>query len=453
MPARRALDLQWDATQPARRALNLRWDATMPARQALELQWDATQPVRRALELQWDAPQPARRALDLQWDAHRPARRSLRLQWGAAPRIRRAVHLMWTAAGQQAASDATAITIAGRPVHPIAIRITEDADQVAITAVLEFAAPLPSDQAEAGAAVVIDIWGIRYALLVESYSRSREFSMRSWTLTAASPAYRLQSRYADAVTAGPAGLTGQASGIARTLAAGIPLDWRLVDWQVQPLRLTPGGESPLDVLRNLVSAVGGVLTSERSGMLVALPWPPHRPDQWPGRVAAEIDSVSAMIRVSDSPDERGLYNAVTVSDDAAAGDLRIEEDASKRIGSRAEVLVYQVPWQDDFDVRHCGDRFVVLRDLGVEERVEEEMLEVVDGQAKTRYPIYAVLAVRWNKIDLGAITPAEDGTITTAVPEESLLYLTYKTRARRLLADMGVENPEPLMIVAEDGNG
>lgn len=443
---RQCLHLLRDERPIARQCLHLQWDACPATRQCLNLLRDGLPAARQCLRLRRDICPATRQCLHLIRDALPVVRQCLHLKRDKYPLTRRCLHLLRNAEHAVVPAE-TSVAIDGVPVYPIAIRVTESADQAAITATLEFAEALPPGLGPP-ASVVIEIFGIRYELLGKSYSRSREFGSRSWTLTASSPAYRLQSRYAADIEGE---LVGMASAIARELANGIPMDWRMVDWQVLPGRLAPTKQAPLDVLRDLVSAAGGRLTSARDGSLTARPWPPQSPAEWAGFVRAETDSLSAMISISDDADERDLRNAVTVSDESATGDLRIEDIPDTRIGGRAEVRVYQVPWQDDFDVRHTAANWALLQDLGVEERtVEDEMLEIVDGQGRAQYPIYELVAVRWNKIDLGAITHDEDGTITTEIPAESLLYLTYKTKARRLLVDMREANPEPIMIVAED---
>lgn len=341
------------------------------------------------------------------------------------------------------------VYIQGQPVQPIAVSLTDDSEQMAITATLEFAAPLP-DRLWPPAAISLDLLGQRYELLGESYSRTRRFGERGWTLVASSPAARLQSRYTEPVSGG---LDGAASTLARQLAGAVPLLWTMVDWQVQPGRWTAAGQAPLELLRTLVSAAGGTLSSDPDGTLRAQVWPPYPPADWSAHIAATVDSLHHMIAVSDSEDSRELYNAVTVSADAESGgaSLRIEEDADQRVGTVTEVLVYQVPWRDAFDLRHCGKDLVVLADLGIEEReIVDELIEIQQGTGRTQYPIHGIVAARWNQIDLGSITPAEDGTIETAVVGESLLYLSYKTRARRYSIDAGETTPEPILVVAED---
>lgn len=341
------------------------------------------------------------------------------------------------------------VYIEGQPVQPIAVSLTDDCDQVAITATLEFAAPLP-DNLWPPAAISLDLLGQRYELLGESYSRTRRFGERGWTLVASSPAARLQSRYAEPVSGN---LDGPASTLARQLAGPVPLVWTMVDWQVQPGRLSAAGQAPLELLRTLVSAAGGTLSSDPDGRLRAQVWPPYPPADWPTHRAATVDSLHHMIAVSDSEDSRDLYNAVTVSADAEStgASLRIEEDADQRVGTVTEVVVYQVPWRDEFDLRHCGKSLVVLADLGIEEReIIDELIEIQQGSGRTQYPIHGIVAARWNQIDLGSITPAEDGTLETAITGESLLYLSYKTRARRYRVDAGEIDPEPLLVVVED---
>lgn len=430
-----------------RQCLHLRYDRAAEIRQCAHLWYDRAAEARQCLHLRYSGATQARQCAHLRYDRAAETRQCLHLLYDRALQARQCLHLRY--AGPSAAEVDTAVSIAGAPVSPVGIGIVEDLDQVAITATLEFARPLPAAQSEPGAPVSIDIWDTSYFLRVESYSRTRRFGEHAWTLTASSPAARLQSLYADPVEGE---LSGQASHIAARLAGDVPLRWDMVDWTVQPLRLVAAGEAPLDLLRNLASAAGGAVTSLPDGTLRAAADPPLPPADWPTHVAASVDSLGSMISVSDNDDPREPYNSVTVSDEGASGqELRIEEDSDARRGRVTEARVYQVPWQDSFDVRHCGKRIVVLEDLGIEERViTDEQIEIVDGSGKTQYPIYALLSGRWNAVNLGGITPAEDGTITTATPGESILYLTYRTKARRYRVDLGEDDAPPLMLVVED---
>ena len=432
----------------ARQCAHLLYDRAARIRQAAHLWYSGATEARQCLHLRYSGTTQARQCLHLRYSGTTPARQCLHLLYDRAPQARQCLHLRYS--GESSGAADTTVIIAGASVSPVSVTITEDLDQAVITATLDFARPLSAAQSEPGATVNIDIWAMSYFLQVESYSRSRSFGTHAWTLTASSPAARLQSRYAEPVEGE---LSGRASHIAARLAGNIPLQWGMVDWDVQPMRLVASGEAPLDLLRTLATAAGGAVTSLPDGSLRVSADPPLSPADWPAHVAASVDSLHAMISVNDNDDPREPYNAVTVSDEGESSEgLRIEEDTDARRGSASEVRVYQVPWQDNFDVRHCGrPEIVVLEDLGIEERtITDEQVEIVDGSGKTQYPIHGIVSGRWNAVNLGGITPAEDGTITTATPGESILYLTYKTKARRYRVDLGEENAPPLMLVVED---
>ena len=467
--ARRVSLHMWFAYQPSpRTALHLGFDQRQSARTALHLLCDDQSQARSALHLLSEAEQflTVRRALHASYTGLKRTGRGAHLQfYGADPiAARTALHLLYTAPALRGSRSVlhllhgstasvfdfmqATVVINGVRVQPLSVRVVEDINQIADTAVMEFAKPLPSALSAFGIPVHITIMGISYDLIVGDHSRGRSFADRRYTLTASSPAISLQGRHAKPVHGA---LTGLASSLAASLCGQVTMQWRMVDWLVLPLRWQATGQAPLDLLRDLVSAAGGLLTSGRDGSLAALAWPPHPPEDWQDYADASVDTMSSIYTLDDNEDERDLYNLFIVADEMLSGDqFRIEEDRDKKQGAYTEALVYQTPWDDTFDLSHRGDiDSVVLQTLGDEERVvEEEMVEIQNGEGRTQFPIYALIRLRWNKVDLGSIKHSEDGRIETGVDGESLLFLTYKTRARRYKVYMGPGKPDPLMLVA-----
>lgn len=465
---RAALRLWFAPTTLPRNGAHLLFEQQPEARGAVHLVCAGQVQARTTLHMSYGVQQmqAARAALHLLQVGTRRAARLLRLGYSgtdvvetrtalharyASPRhveLRAGAHLLHAAAVVAAVIPETVVTVSGVRVRPIAVRIVEDVNQVADTATVEFAQPPPPGAITEGAPVIIHILGITYIFLVEHYARNREFGAHTCTLTASHQAHRLQARYSHPVRGA---LTGLASALATSLCGTIPLSWRMVDWLVQPLRWQATGEAPLDLLRNLVSAAGGVLTSARDGTLIAMSWPPVSPPGWQGKAKANVDSMSSIYTLADDEDQRDRFNQFTVTDEIPATDqFRIDEDTDKKRGAHTEVLVYQTPWDNAFDVSHRGDTgLVVLQALGVEERViDEELIEIRGGEGRTQFPIYELIRMRWNKTDLGSIKHSEDGRIETGIDGESLLFLTYRTRARRYKVYMGPGEPEPLMLVA-----
>jgi hypothetical protein len=125
--------------------------------------------------------------------------------------------------------------------------------------------------------------------------------------------------------------------------------------------------------------------------------------------------------------------------------LRIEDETVS--DGVHHLRVYQTPWADDFDLRHTGGDWVYLEDLGIEERQETETVEFVSGQGRARYPVYGVVSVAWKQVNLGTVTRSEDGLLTASVDGESLLEITYTTRAHKWAASNSVL--EEVQFVAE----
>lgn len=442
------------STRPARQTAHLLFSSAHEARQVAHCWFSAAREARQTAHLRWAAAVETRQTAHLAFSCLSTTRQTAHLRFfGGAQGVRQTAHLLFTAAESVPARQTahllfravpestgtlpqTRCTINGVAVQPLAVSVSSDSKQVVDTANLDFAEPLPAAILREGLPVVLTLWGTEWHLVVESWTSSRAFASRSWTVQAASPALLLQGRFASPVD-GP--LSGRAAELARQLAGDLPLRWQIVDWMIPPGVWQAENAAPLELLRNLVSAAGGILTSNPDGSLSALPWPPAAPADWPALSTAQVDSLSALVSISDSADPRDLFDSVTVADgEQAEGQFRIEEDREKRHGDTTEVLVYQIPW-GDADISHRGDpALIVLADLGVEERiVQDEQIVINGGAGSTQYPIYSVTANRWNAVNLGRITFAEDGTVETALDGESILYLSYRTRARRYRVSLG----------------
>lgn len=345
--------------------------------------------------------------------------------------------------------DGIRVVTGGVEIDPVRISVTWSREQAIIEAELE----LP-DEAHFPLArhrpVTLELWGYAFSLVVDGRSRSERFGSHAWTIRLVSSAVALDSPWAKPVEGE---LTGQASAIAARLAGDIPLTWRCVDWRIGPGRWIAAGTSPRELLQTLATATGAALTSDPDGGLRIAPLYPVSPPDWPGSEPAAVLTASGEVIGLDLSDERREgVNAITVTDAGASqGDLRIEEDEATRTATTVELLVYQIPWTDEVDLSHRGDpRYAALTPLGVEERVVEDEEIIIDaGEGRARHPIYAVIAARYNWVNLGAPTYSEDGSVKTAIRGESIMLLSYRTRARRFLAREARQTD--LLVVARDG--
>ena len=86
-----------------------------------------------------------------------------------------------------------------------------------------------------------------------------------------------------------------------------------------------------------------------------------------------------------------------------------------------------------------------------EETIETEQVEIIDGQGRTKYPIYGIDTVEYKQTNLGGITHSENGNIVTATEGESLVELTYTTKYKLW---HGIDQlSEDVQFVLEGENG
>ena len=347
-----------------------------------------------------------------------------------------------------ASEEELVLLIDGQQVDPVRVSITWSRQQSAIEVELECADAATYELAQRHKPASVDIWGYSFQLVVDGRSRHESFGEHSYTVRLASPAVRLESPWAAKV-AGE--LSGMASAIARQLTGALAMHWQTVDWYILPGRWLAAGESPLALLQQLVSAAGAVLLAQEDGGMAVQPLYPIPVPDWPQATGIkQVSAVGDIITLESSGEHRDVVNLVAVGDQQTAKDtLTIEEDSERKNGDVTQVLVYQTPWRDDFRLTHRGDAMTAtVVPMGVEERtIMAEEIIIQDGEGRAAYPIYAILSAHYNKHSLGTPTYSEDGSIATAILGDSILLLSYRTRARRYQARESAYND--LLLVAE----
>lgn len=348
----------------------------------------------------------------------------------------------------------TEVYIAGQRVYPKQVSLRFMRQEIAHLATLDFTSPAVLLLAQRDANVVLKMWGRTVHLVVaESAATHLAHGEYSASVTCQSKGIRLELPAAQPVLGE---LSGLMSEVAASLAGDITISWQTVDDFIKPGQWIAAGESPLELLRELSTAVGGVLHSTYDGGLAVVPMYPNLVPQWPVTTPDVTISTLDEVEVVDTEGQwQPGYNRCEVGAQAvSASSLRIEEDSSRSTAWRKVVLVYQTPWRGDFSLDHADDpSFVVLEDLGVEERiVMGEDIQILRGQGNTQYPIYEFVSARYKARNLGTLTTSEDGTIKTTIEGASLLYLSYRTKAH-VWAVRDIRDGKVMLIAEREENG
>jgi hypothetical protein len=325
-------------------------------------------------------------------------------------------------------------------------------DQYCLTGDIQLKSQGEYLQCAVGELVTVTHNGDDYRFIVESLARSRNPGEASYTVNMASPAILLDAPHALPITMEYA--PNMASAIAQEIVApvGVDLVWQLVDWPIPKNTLYATDETPLDVLRRLVGAVGGILQSLPDGSLVACPRYPVDIDKLAaGTIGHYYTDADNMFSVADSLSIRSGQNVYLISDgllSEKSHELRqvdIDGDAYGRM-----IQAYIVPWTGDgVELSTSGGEWVSIEPMGIVTEEITEQVEFVNGAGSTSSPIYAMLSREWNNRSLGAITYGEDGSLTSEVDGESLAQVTYQTRYHKwIVRDREIENVQFILTAA-----
>jgi len=173
--------------------------------------------------------------------------------------------------------------------------------------------------------------------------------------------------------------------------------------------------------------IGALPQSEPSGALLVRVETPVLPD------ADAIPDVTfpalSLVSLADQEDDPSiLYNAVLVSDEAAAAGGLMHEEIDRADGGK-DIKAWAEPWAAITLKPNASAAQVTLTAHGARIEAKEEWLEFVDGMATASKPIYqgfTLLDVRG--ADPGAITWLPDSKILTAAGVEHYCLVRYTWR-------------------------
>ncbi len=337
----------------------------------------------------------------------------------------------------QLKANISVVTSQGLSLHPIHISGEVDESEVS----LKFEIHLSEDEylqcEHLETEIIITVNDDVYNLIVEAPRRSRNsVGNTTYIVPLSSKAILLDSPYASSLT--KEFLPGMASSIVSDLAAlkGVETDWQIIDWYIPASTLYANSETPLQVIRKIKDAVGGVLQSSKDGKLIVryeypdpvLEYDDLEPDYF---LAANEDFFS----VNSAPEINDEFNKFLISNqNSSSVGNRIESidiDSTTK-----EVRIYQIPFNQDSNISlgTSGGGWVSIQNKGVvSETITAEQVEIIAGQGQLQKPIYSDPIYVWKQFKLGAITPSEDGHLSTEITENSLMAVTYDTKYRKFL--------------------
>lgn len=231
--------------------------------------------------------------------------------------------------------------------------------------------------------------------------------------------------------------SGMRKALVEELAAPFTVDWRLPNTFLPANILYTNGRNRIELIREIVRSLGGIVQTSPSGELVCRPEYPRPVNTWSdAEPDVELTDQDDFFQITGQPSSRPGYDRYFLSNNEVSGDdLRIEVE---EISSREQLVqVTPVPWSDGVVLHHSGGAWVQVVVDGVVWLQVAEQVEFVKGAGRVSKPVHGQLSVSWRQRDLGEVTAAEDGELNSELADNSLAWIEYQTRAVqfRVLSD------------------
>lgn len=264
---------------------------------------------------------------------------------------------------------------------------------------------------------IINLLGTDFYFIVDSRTLQRTIDdagnyQEVCTISGLSPLVRYASPRATKITK-TWEIPTLASAIVNELIGSVT--WNLVDWMIPAYRLAADHAAPLDIVRQIVEAVGGLIESQPSGSVICR----HR---WPTSIAelatASVDHTfdeRFIFSASEEPTQDELIDKVRIYDTEAGFQDRLEYVPNK-IGTvddpRNGVLyAFPSPWREGLrmvttrpSTIHVGGTMTegTRAIVSGSETYPPELLTFTERTSSTQYPIMSLTNLDWLDEDLGA---------------------------------------------------
>ncbi len=319
--------------------------------------------------------------------------------------------------------------------------------------------------------MTVSLGGTDFVFFVESREKTETNDSVSYQIGLLSPTAKLDAPYAKTIVDN-LNNGAVAKALVEEMAAinNVTVDWQLevdgnvLDWTIPGYAISINDETPLEVIRKVVNAVGGVIQTKPNGDLLIISKYPHAVPTWSTLIpAVTYSTLTDILSKSESLNVKPGYNAFQISNQGSTS-KSVTLDVIDVDSTTKHVRGYQVPFLEEtpFPLVTSGNPGISISkqihpvltqmpEVLEENDPEWEVIEFVDHTSTVSKPFYSLVDYDWIEDDLGdlfnenEVTIAEDGTITIVdtdnVPSESLLRIKYRTKYWQWIVSGPVDRP------------
>jgi len=279
-------------------------------------------------------------------------------------------------------------------------------------------------------AIILVLQGVDYTLVIQNRSHSDDGNngQAKFTIDVASPTVALSDKNLKISKAWGAVMAS----VAAQAIVEQPIDWQIVDWLLPAGRLSYENANPMELLRKLVDAAGGIVQTTRTGSLKVQYKTPCAINKLSASAIDFTFSDTAHIFNYDERTPSGdFFNAAIITDTDNAVDRQWSGEYIPTDDVSGVLRVYGHAWlnPDSFEVTTTGNPSIKIGQGVVVYIEENQTLEFKKGQASTSYPVFILRECVWKYANLGELMWELDSPqLKTAAPSYSVAELKYTRR-------------------------
>lgn len=289
----------------------------------------------------------------------------------------------------------------------------------------------------------LNFYGEIFTLLTESKTLDRSSPVGlAMTVRAVSPAIRH-----DFPRAAPLSVTYTTPVMAKATAEAVlgeSITWDIPDWLIPANRLGIADGAPIQLVQQIVSAVGGVLESNPDGTLVTRPKFPvsmniMEDDTQTLPIAQNYFDTADNLSVSEEYTPQKLFNKFRISDtvkefdddlDFDFDEITEEDGSTTKSDTEGLLKAFVKPFRTNVVVKSSQDASIGFQLNGVSTEQLTELVEIKESVGNVSKPIFTLDSFEYQAIDLGTpLFVVDDTQIVT--PNVNLKYglveITYTT--------------------------
>lgn len=280
--------------------------------------------------------------------------------------------------------------------------------------------------------IILDLYGEVFNLVIESKNLSRSGPAEvDMGLVAVSPAIKFDFPRAESLDLSfTSPILAEAA--AEQALDGEDIDWLISDWLIPANRLAIKDGSPIQLVKNIVEAAGGVLESKPDGQLVARPlFPVSIPDFDIASLAQTYSDASDNLSVSESFSPTKRLNLFRILDITASKRDSIEFELDEDSITEGDLKLFPSPFEINRVIKSSRGSEIGFQFIGVSTEQREQQVEFKEGFATLSRPIESIDSVVFEGQDLGALTFTQGDTkvfSASVVLLYGLATITYTTK-------------------------